>query len=103
MVNITTFYRRQVKILLGHDVRIIPPVYRVNEVALMCCEYTAYCSALSAEWLGILKALCCTSINCGYSDLLQEVHVSEAQTRITAEIYTNGVLQPACNITELPN
>ncbi|XP_078403088.1 mediator of RNA polymerase II transcription subunit 12 isoform X3 [Cetorhinus maximus] len=52
---------------------------RVNDIAILCAELTAYCKALSAEWLGVLKALCCSSNNgtCGFNDLLCNVDVSD--------------------------
>lgn len=51
---------------------------RVNDIGILCAELTAYCRSLSAEWLGILKALCCSSNNgnCGFNDLLCNVDVS---------------------------
>uniref|UniRef100_A0A3P9HYA9 Mediator complex subunit 12 n=1 Tax=Oryzias latipes TaxID=8090 RepID=A0A3P9HYA9_ORYLA len=47
----------------------------VNDIGILCAELTAYCRSLSAEWLGILKALCCSSNNgnCGFNDLLCNV------------------------------
>lgn len=52
--------------------------FRVNDIGILCAELTAYCRSLSAEWLGILKALCCSSNNgnCGFNDLLCNVDVS---------------------------
>ena len=51
-------------------------ISRVNEVALMCSEFTAYCSHLSSDWLGVLKALCCSSVRFGYTELLSVLDVS---------------------------
>lgn len=50
----------------------------MNDIGILCAELTAYCRSLSAEWLGILKALCCSSNNgnCGFNDLLCNVDVS---------------------------
>ena len=50
---------------------------RVNDIAILCAELTGYCKSLSAEWLGVLKALCCASNNgtCGFNDLLCNVDV----------------------------
>lgn len=52
--------------------------FRVNDIGILCAELTAYCRSLSAEWLGVLKALCCSSNNgnCGFNDLLCNVDVS---------------------------
>ena len=50
----------------------------MNDIGILCAEMTAYCRSLSAEWLGVLKALCCSSNNgnCGFNDLLCNVDVS---------------------------
>lgn len=55
---------------------------RVNDIGILCAELTAYCRSLSAEWLGILKALCCSSNNgnCGFNDLLCNVDVSSCRS-----------------------
>ncbi|KAE8584082.1 hypothetical protein XENTR_v10020816 [Xenopus tropicalis] len=52
---------------------------RVNDIAILCAELTGSCKALSSEWLGVLKALCCSSNNgtCGFNDLLCNVDVSD--------------------------
>ena len=42
----------------------------------MCSEFTAYCSHLSSDWLGVLKALCCSSVRFGYTELLSVLDVS---------------------------
>lgn len=58
--------------------------FRVNDIGILCAELTAYCRSLSAEWLGILKALCCSSNNgnCGFNDLLCNVDVSFIWTTV---------------------
>ena len=51
--------------------------YRLNEISVLCAELTARCNSLSAEWLGVLRALCCSSShNCGYIDVLTQIDVS---------------------------
>jgi mediator of RNA polymerase II transcription subunit 12 len=34
---------------------------RVNELSILCTEYTAHCSELSSDWLALFTALCCSS------------------------------------------
>ena len=46
---------------------------RLNDIALLCAELTAGCSALSAEWLGVLTALCYSAST--YIDVLTQVDV----------------------------
>ncbi len=51
-------------------------VFRLCDLAILCAEVTARCNVLSADWLGVLKALCCSSNQkCGYYDLLTYVNV----------------------------
>uniref|UniRef100_A0A8C8SFF5 Mediator complex subunit 12L n=1 Tax=Pelusios castaneus TaxID=367368 RepID=A0A8C8SFF5_9SAUR len=51
---------------------------RINAIANLCAELTACCTVLSSEWLGVLKALCCSSNHVwGFNDLLCSVDVSD--------------------------
>ncbi|XP_034988306.2 mediator of RNA polymerase II transcription subunit 12-like protein isoform X3 [Zootoca vivipara] len=51
---------------------------RINDIANLCAELTACCTVLSSEWLGVLKALCCSSNHVwGFNDLLCSVDVSD--------------------------
>jgi len=51
-------------------------VDRLHDIAVLCAEVTAHFGRLSSEWLGVLKALCCSSSNTyGFVDLLLEVEV----------------------------
>ncbi|KAM4040632.1 mediator of RNA polymerase II transcription subunit 12-like protein isoform 2-T4 [Anomaloglossus baeobatrachus] len=51
---------------------------RINDISNLCAELTACCTILSSEWLGVLKALCCSSNHVwGFNDLLCSVDVSD--------------------------
>ncbi|KAM4821379.1 mediator of RNA polymerase II transcription subunit 12-like protein [Thomomys bottae] len=51
---------------------------RINDIANFSSELTACCTALSSEWLGVLKALCCSSNHVwGFNDVLCTVDVSD--------------------------
>ncbi|RXM27441.1 Mediator of RNA polymerase II transcription subunit 12-like protein [Acipenser ruthenus] len=51
---------------------------RINDMANICAELTACCTVLSSEWLGVLKALCCSSNHVwGFNGLLCSVDVSD--------------------------
>ncbi|NWT84489.1 MD12L protein, partial [Lanius ludovicianus] len=51
---------------------------RINDVGNLCAELTASCTVLSSEWLGVVKALCCSSNHVwGFNDLLCTVDVSD--------------------------
>ena len=56
---------------------------KLNEISILCAELTACCNALSSEWLGVLKALCCSSNHSsGFIDVLTQVDVSKRQMRL---------------------
>ena len=47
-------------------------------MSVLCAEVDAHISALSSEWLGVLKSMCCTSAHgLGFDDLHGAVNVSE--------------------------
>ncbi|NWS20748.1 MD12L protein, partial [Pachyramphus minor] len=51
---------------------------RINHIGNLCAELTSCCTVLSSEWLGVLKALCCSSNHVwGFNDLLCSVDVSD--------------------------
>lgn len=52
---------------------------KLNDIALLCAELTAGCSALSAEWLGVLTTLCCSATT--YMDVLTQVDVQVRSVR----------------------
>lgn len=59
-----------------------PP--RINDIANFSSELTACCTVLSSEWLGVLKALCCSSNHVwGFNDVLCTVDVSFLNLSIT--------------------
>ena len=31
---------------------------KLNDIAILCCEFTAQCPSLSSEWMGAFSALC---------------------------------------------
>lgn len=62
---------------------------RLNDIAAMCAELTACCNALSAEWLGVLKALCGSSIESGYYvDVLSQVDVQNINIHNSLAVFT---------------
>ncbi|XP_014668472.1 PREDICTED: mediator of RNA polymerase II transcription subunit 12-like protein [Priapulus caudatus] len=69
----------------------------VNDVAILCAELTACCNALSSEWLGALKALCCSFDNtCGFVEILTEVDVGDAATHDPIAVFTSVLVARHC-------
>ena len=50
---------------------------KLNDIAILCCEFTAQCNGLSSEWLGAIASLCSTGADGRYPDLLDRVSVSD--------------------------
>lgn len=56
---------------------------RLNDISIMCAEFTAHCNALSSEWLGAFIALCGSSNDGFYAHIpehidIQKVHIHNA-------------------------
>ena len=56
----------------------------MSDIAVLCAELTSELNVLSKEWLGVLKALCCSGPlvhmqkefeTLGFSELLQQLDV----------------------------
>uniref|UniRef100_A0A9J7Z1N4 Mediator complex subunit 12 n=1 Tax=Cyprinus carpio carpio TaxID=630221 RepID=A0A9J7Z1N4_CYPCA len=75
---------------------------RVNDIGILCAELTAYCRSLSAEWLGVLKALCCSSNNgnCGFNDLLCNVDVSDLSFHDSLATFVAILIARQCLLLE---
>lgn len=70
---------------------------RLNDISLLCAELTANCGALSAEWLGVLKALCCSSNHaCGFIDVLTQVDVSDLSIHDNLAVFTCILVARRC-------
>lgn len=63
---------------------------KLNDVAITCAELTACCNALSAEWLGVLMALCRSSNSSSfYIDVLNQVDVQNLNVRNSLAVITS--------------
>jgi mediator of RNA polymerase II transcription subunit 12 len=50
---------------------------KLNDIAVLCCEFTAQCNSLSGEWLAAFVALTNAGSAPCYVDLLQHVVISD--------------------------
>ena len=50
---------------------------KLNDIAILCCEFTAQCNALSSEWLDALAALCYSGSQRTYHALLTKVSAAD--------------------------
>lgn len=67
---------------------------RINDIANLCAELTACCTVLSSEWVGVVKALCCSSNHVwGFNDLLCSVDVSSMSPEVPVKAIYQVVLR----------
>ncbi|KAK6194758.1 hypothetical protein SNE40_000324 [Patella caerulea] len=70
---------------------------RLNDIAILCAEFTARCNALSSEWLGVLKALCCSSnSSSGFIDVLTQIDVSDMSIHDSLSVFTAILIARHC-------
>ncbi|XP_071839285.1 mediator of RNA polymerase II transcription subunit 12-like protein isoform X3 [Apostichopus japonicus] len=73
---------------------------RIRDLSILCAELTASCNGLISEWLGVLRALCCSSNHgCGFTDLLCEVDkvdVSDTSTHDKIAMFTAILIARHC-------
>lgn len=80
-----------------HSISIARDADRLNEISMLCAELTASCSALSGEWLGVLKALCCSSNHgCGFIDVLTQVDVGDLSIHDNLAVFTAILVARRC-------
>ncbi|XP_058406825.1 mediator of RNA polymerase II transcription subunit 12-like protein isoform X11 [Diceros bicornis minor] len=70
---------------------------RINDIANFSSELTACCTVLSSEWLGVLKALCCSSNHVwGFNDVLCTVDVSDLSFHDSLATFTAILIARQC-------
>uniref|UniRef100_A0A0A9YNL5 Mediator of RNA polymerase II transcription subunit 12 n=1 Tax=Lygus hesperus TaxID=30085 RepID=A0A0A9YNL5_LYGHE len=71
-------------------------VDRLNDLGHLCAELTAYCNMLSAEWLGVLTALCYSSKNSSYINLLDQIDIHELSIHNSLAVFTSILVARHC-------
>ena len=70
---------------------------KVNEVAIFCADLTARCNPLSAEWLGILRALCSVSNeNFGYRDAVNKIDIKDLSIHDSIAVFISILIARNC-------
>lgn len=63
---------------------------RLNDLSVMCAEMTSCCNSLSAEWLGVLVALCCPISHPNfYMDVLTQVDIQDLTIHNSLAVFTS--------------
>lgn len=68
---------------------------KLNDIAVLCCEFTAQCNTLSSQWLGALAALCYSGGD-AYADLLAQVSVGDASIYNRLGIFASILIARNC-------
>lgn len=69
----------------------------LNELAILCAELSARCPNLSGDWIGLLKALCCSSNHaCGFMDALSSINVNDHSIHDNVAIFTSILVARRC-------
>lgn len=61
---------------------------RLNDISIMCAELTASCNPLSAEWLSAFIALCGSSNESYYKDILDKIDVKDVNLHNALAVFT---------------
>ncbi|XP_015794701.1 mediator of RNA polymerase II transcription subunit 12-like protein isoform X2 [Tetranychus urticae] len=80
-----------------HAVSTAKDANRLNDLSILCAELSSRCPALGSEWLGVLKALCCSyKQNSGFSEVLAQVNVSDISLHDNIAVFTCILIARRC-------
>lgn len=69
----------------------------LNELSILCAELSARCAHLSNDWIGILKAHCCSSNHlCGFMDALNSREINDHSIHDNLAIFTSILVARRC-------
>ncbi|CAB0013481.1 unnamed protein product [Nesidiocoris tenuis] len=69
---------------------------RLNDLGHLCAELTSSCNMLSSEWLGVLTALCYSSKNSSYINLLDQINIHELAIHNSLAVFTSILVARHC-------
>ena len=69
---------------------------KLNDIAILCCKFTAQCNALSSEWLGALAALCYYRSPGAHHDLLTKVSAADSSIYNRLGIFVSILVARNC-------
>lgn len=62
---------------------------RLNDISIMCAEFTAHCPALSTEWLGAFIALCGSSNDGFYAHISENIDVQKVSIHNALTVFVS--------------
>ena len=69
---------------------------KLNDIAILCCEFTAQCNALSSEWLGALTAICYAGSPENYHYLVTKVSAADSSIYNRLGIFVSILVARHC-------
>ncbi|KAG4072103.1 hypothetical protein HA402_015602 [Bradysia odoriphaga] len=73
---------------------------RLNDISQTCAELTACCNSLSTEWLGALIALCGSSNEPFYQDILGKIDIQNLSIHNSLAVFTCILVARHCFLLE---
>lgn len=74
---------------------------RLNDISATCAELTACCNSLSTEWLGALIALCGSSNEPFYQDILGKIDIQNLSIHNSLAVFTCILVGECATIFEI--
>ncbi|XP_070173165.1 mediator of RNA polymerase II transcription subunit 12-like protein isoform X2 [Littorina saxatilis] len=69
----------------------------LNQISIYCAQLTARVPALTSDWLGVLRSLCCSSNhNSGFLDVLTQIDVSDLSLHDNIAVFTAILVSRHC-------
>ena len=69
----------------------------MNDLAILCAEFTAGCNQLSSDWLAVLIALCSVTSNYGlYPELIAQVDFSDMSVHNSIAVFFSILIARHC-------
>lgn len=62
---------------------------RLNDISIMCAEFTAHCNALASEWLGAFIALCGSSNEGFYAQIPEHIDIQKVTIHNSLAVFVS--------------
>lgn len=62
---------------------------RLNDISIMCAEFTAHCNALSSDWLGAFMALCGSSNEEFYAHIPEHIDIQKVSIHNALAVFVS--------------
>lgn len=62
---------------------------KLNDISIMCAEFTAHCNALSSEWLGAFIALCGSSNEGFYAHIPEHIDIQRVSIHNSLAVFVS--------------